>query len=145
MYNSRAPHPPGSRSSSFQSTLSPEKNHKKPHHPSKVQSMNCYTANASGRCFRFTTLHFRATLRFATFRSIPFIVSPSLGNPRKSASIHSIALMPSPFHSAPLWLPSPQPKLKAKTGSYIPPLTIRYFPFSHHPCFSPCQPAVCPA
>jgi hypothetical protein len=36
--------------------------------------------------FRFSPLHSRATLRFATFRSIPFIVSPSLGNPRKSAS-----------------------------------------------------------
>ena len=34
------------------------------------------------------SLHYTsgATLRFATFRSIPFIVSPSLGNPRKSVS-----------------------------------------------------------
>jgi hypothetical protein len=66
--------------------------------------------------FRFTSLHFRATLRFATFRSIQFIVSPSLGNPRKSASIHSIALMPSPFLSAPLWLPSPQAVILSQNG-----------------------------
>jgi len=36
--------------------------------------------------FSFSPLHSRAALRSATLRSIPFIVSPSLGYPRKSAS-----------------------------------------------------------
>jgi hypothetical protein len=66
------------------------------------------------------SLHYTsgATLCFATFRYIPFIVSPSLGNPRKSASIHSIALMPTRrFIPLPFGFPATsrnsKPKLEA--------------------------------
>jgi len=92
-------------------------NHKKPHHPSKVQGMNCFY----GQCQwqeAFVSLHYTlgATLRFATLRSIPFIVSPSLGNPRKSASLipfrSCLPVVPLRF---PFAVPTHNPNETAKT------------------------------
>ena len=65
--------------------------------------------------FRFTELHSRAALRSLS--------DPSLGDPHKSASIHSILLRPAPsFYFAPLWLflsiiQLTQPKRKASFHS----------------------------
>jgi hypothetical protein len=77
--------------------------------------MVCLPITAAGG-FRFTSLHSRAALCSATFRSIPFNVSPSLGNPRKSVSIHSIALIPTHrFIPLPFGFPAHFPEHKAKT------------------------------
>jgi len=69
--------------------------------------------------FRFIALHFRATLRSATLRCIPFIVSlqPRLPTQECFHSFHSAQANPQ-FHSAPLWLSLPtfrnsKPKLEA--------------------------------
>jgi hypothetical protein len=117
-----------------------------PHHPFKVQNMNCFTAKA---CVRWLPL-LSITLQGCTpFRHLSFHsvhCQPPASAPTQECfhSFHSAQADP-PFHFAPLWLPNPQPVIKAKTGSSIPPNPIRYFLFSHHTCFSPCQPAVCPA
>jgi hypothetical protein len=107
--------------------------------------MDCRPKPVAGG-FRFSTFHSRATLRSATLRFIPFIVSLQPRLPTQECLLHSIALRPTRrFIPLPFVFPTHNPVLKAKTGSYIPPIPIRYIPFSHHPCFSPCQPAVCPA
>ena len=96
--------------------------------------------------FRFSTLHSRATLRSATFRFIPIIVSLQPRLPTQECLLHSIALRPTRrLIPLPFGFTTHNPELKAKTGSSIQPNPIRYITFSHHPCFSPCQPAVCPA
>lgn len=113
------------------------KSHKKPHHPSKVQPMNGFYGH-SLRQVASASLHYTPGLHFVpppfvTFRSLS---ASSLGNPRKSVSIHSISLMPTRrFFPLPFGFPAHVPELKAKTGSSIPPLPIRYIAFSHHPCF----------
>lgn len=87
--------------------------------------------------FRFSPLHSRVALRSTILRSIPFIVSPSLGYPLKSATIHSITLiLTRRFILLPVDFPIPLPETQSQTGSYIPPTPIRYTEFSHHPCFS---------
>ena len=67
--------------------------------------INCFTAKAEAGGFRFSPLHSRAALRSAALSSISFIVSPSLGYLLKSASIHSITLIPTRrFIPLPPWL-----------------------------------------
>jgi len=147
MPNSRTPHPLATFNIPVSiSMVARKKHHKYPNHPSKVQGMNCFTANACGRCFRFTSLHFRSytSFRHLTFHSVH--CQPQPWQPTQECLLHSIALMPAhSFIPLPFGFPTHNPQLEAKTGSYIPPLPIRYIAFSHHPCFSPCQPAVCPA
>ncbi len=48
------------------------KNHKKPHHPSKVQSMNCFTAKACGRWLPllFITLQGYTSFRHLSLHSV---------------------------------------------------------------------------
>lgn len=136
------------------------KNHKKPHHPSKVQSMNCFTAKACGRWLPLLSITLQGCTSFRHLTPvrlladyIPFIVSPQPRLPAQECfhSFHSAQANPPPVRPLADFIPLPfgftthNPELKAKTGSSIPPTPIRYIAFSHHPCFSPCQPAVCPA
>ena len=98
------------------------KNHKKPHHPSKVQSINCLTAKACGRWLPllYITLQGCTSLRHLSpvrprAGSIPFIVSPQPRLPTQECfhSFHCAHAYP-PFHSAPLWLFHPQPETQSQ-------------------------------
>ena len=95
--------------------------------------------------FRFSPLHSRAALRSATLRSIPFIVSPSLGYPRKSASFIPLRSGNPPFHSAPLWLSNPQPGTESQNGKLHSTQPNSLHCIQSPPLLFPMQPAVCPA
>ena len=93
------------RSAIFQSTLPPEKPQKAPPPVlGAVHELFLRPKPAAGG-FRFSPLHFRAALRSATFRYIPFIVSLQPRQPTQECfhSFHFAHANP-PFHSAPLWL-----------------------------------------
>jgi len=81
------------------------KNHKKPHHPSKVQSMNCFTAKACGRWLPLLsiTLQGCTSFRHLTFHSVHCQPPASATHARVLPSFHCAHANP-PYHSAPLWL-----------------------------------------
>lgn len=94
------------------------------------------------------SLHYTSGLHFVPPPYVPFrsLSAPSLGYPSKSASFIPLRSgQPAVSFLSPLAFPPHIPELKAKTGSCIPPTPIRNIAFSHHPWFSPCQPAECPA
>ena len=93
------------------------KNHKKPHHPSKVQSMNCFTANACGRRLPllFITLQGYTSFRHLPLHSVHCPPPASAIHARVLPSFHFAHASP-PFHSAPLWLPFPQPVTQSQNG-----------------------------
>ena len=118
MPNSRTPHPLGTFNISVSISIVARKKHlKKPHHPSKVHRMKCFTANASGRCFRFSSLHFRSytSFRHLTFHSVHCQPPASATHARVPPSFHFAQAYP-PFHYAPLWLPYPQPETRSQNG-----------------------------
>ena len=125
------------RSASFQSTLSPEKP-QKPHHPSKVQAMNCFTAKACGRWLPLLsiTLQGYTSFRHLSFHSVHCQPPASATLARVLPFIPFRSCLPAVSRRSPLAFRSHVSKLKAKTGSSIPPNAIRYFAFSHHTCFS---------
>ena len=137
MYNSRTyPPPPVYSVSIILISMVAGKSHKKPHHPSKVPAMNCLRPKPAASGFRFSPLHFKATLCSATFRSIPFIVifKPRLPMQECFHSFHCAHTNP-PFHSAPLWLFHPQPGTQSQNEKLHFTQSIRCIVFSHHPCF----------
>ena len=122
--------------------------------------MNCFTAKACGRWLPLLSITLQGCTSFRHLTPvrlladfIPFTVSlqPRLPTQECFHSFHYAQANPPPvrpladFIPHPFGFPAHKPELKAKTGSSIPPLPIRYIAFRHHPCFSPCQPAVCPA
>ena len=84
------------------------KNHKKPHHPSKVQAMNCLTAKACGRWLPLLsiTLQGCTSFRHLTFHSVHCHPPASATLARMLPSFHCTQANPQ-FHSAPLWLFQP--------------------------------------
>jgi len=94
------------------------------------------------------SLHYTPGLHSVSPPSVPFLSlsASSLGTHARVLPFISFRSgQPAVSFRSPLAFRSHVPELKAKTGSSIPPNPIRYFSFSHHTCFSPCQPAVCPA
>ena len=125
MYNSRTypTHPVYSVSVILISMVA-GKSHKKPHHPSKVPAMNCLRPKPAASGFRFSPLHFKATLCSATFRSIPFIV---ILKPR--------LLMQECFQFIPLR--SYQPSVSFRSPLAFPPTTRNSKPKREAPFHSP--------
>jgi len=79
--------------------------------------MNCYTANASGRCFRFTSLHFRSytSFRHLSFHSVH--CQPQPWQPTQECFLHSIMLIPNRrFISLPFGFPIPQSSTQSQNG-----------------------------
>jgi hypothetical protein len=85
--------------------------------------MNCFCGQ-SLRQVAFASLLYTSGLHFVPppFVTFRLLSAPSLGYPRKSASIHSITLMPA-RRSIPLpfGFSTHNQELKSKTGSSIPP------------------------
>ena len=147
MYNSRATLPTRFPISIFSINTVAGKNHKKPHHPFKVQGMNCFTANACGR---------RLPLLFITLQELHFVPPPSvtfrslsatsLGNPRKSASTHSIALRPPlRFIPLPFGFPIPHLETQSQNGKLHSTQPNSLLSIQSPPLLFPTQSAVCPA
>ncbi len=76
MYNSRTNPTHSFRDQHLSNQHSRRKKPQKPHHPSKVQAMNCFTAKACGRWLPLLSITLQGCTSSATFRYIPFIVSP---------------------------------------------------------------------
>jgi hypothetical protein len=109
--------------------------------------MICFTAKACGKWLPLLsiTLQGCTSFRHLSLHSVHCQPPASATHARVLPFIPFRSGQPAVSFRSPLAFLSHDPELKAKTGSYIPPTQIRYIAFSHHPCFSPCQPAVCPA
>src|SRR5665648_42705 len=147
MYNSRTNPSRAVFHQHHSNQLSRREKPQKPHHPSKVQAMNCFTAKACGRRLPLLsiTLQGYTSFRHLTFHSVHCQPPASATHARVLPFIPLRSGQPTVSFRSPLAFLSHVPELKAKSGSCIPPTPIRYITFSHHPCFSPCQPAACPA
>ena len=110
----------------------------KPHHPSKVQAMNCFTAKACGRWLPLLsiTLQGYTSFRHLSLHSVHCQPPTSATQARVLPFIPFRSGQPAVSFRSPLAFLSHFPKLKAKTGSSISPLPIRSIAFSHHPCFT---------
>ena len=137
MYNSRTNPTRPVRNLNLSNQHCRRKNHKKPHHPSKVQSMNCLTAKTCGRWLPllYITLQGYTSFRHLSLHSDHCQPPASAPHARVFPFIPLRSCQPSVSFRSPLAFPSHIPELKAKTGSSIPPNSIRHIPFSHHPCF----------
>jgi len=123
-----------------------EKNHKKPHHPSKVQSMNYLTAKACGRWLPLLsiTLQGCTSFRHLTFHSVHCHPPASATLARMLPSFHCTQANPQ-FHSAPLWLFSPQPETQSQNEKLHSTQSHSLHCIQSPPLLFPTQLAVCPA
>lgn len=93
------------------------KNHRKTHHPSKVQAMNCFTAKVCGRWLPLLsiTLQGCTSLRHLSLHSVHCQPSASATHARVLPFIPFRSGLPSVSFRSPLAFLSHVPELKAKT------------------------------
>ena len=146
MYNSRTNPTHSFRDQHLSNQHNRREKPQKPHHPSKVQAMNCFTAKACGRWLPLLsiTLQGCTSFRHLSFHSVHCQPPASAAHARVLPSFHCAQANP-PFHSAPLWLFHPQPGAQSQNGKlhFTQPHSLHCI--QSPPLLFPTQSTVCPA